>query len=262
MWFPMPDVQEITVALLTLLRVGVLVIFMPVTGHPFVPPPVKVGIVTFLTILFVPQAVEHMPAMVLSPVMLALMALQEVLLAGLLAMTAKLIFTAVQFAGQLLSFQMGLAMSSVFDPSTTSQMPIIGQLAVTIALLLWMISGAELMMIKGFADSFAQFPVGTAWNVEAWQGLSALVSRMFVIALKIMAPVLLLMLMVYVALGLVSRAVPQIQVFFVSYPLTIGLGLFLFSVSLPAMAILLNDVFSTLDQHIDGMLELLRGRHG
>lgn len=259
---PVPGEQEIAVALLVLLRVGVLVIFMPVTGHPFVPRPVKVGIIVFLTILFVPQVFNHMPTVTLSPVSFAVLALQEVLFAGLLAMVAQLIFTAIQLAGQILSFQMGLAMSSVFDPSTASQIPIIGQFAVTMALLLWMVSGAELLMLKGFSDSFILFPVGGEWNTEAWQGLSVMVSQMFVIALKIMAPVLLLMLMVYVALGLVSRAVPQIQVFFVSYPLTIGLGLFLFSVSIPAIFILLNEIFLTLDQRIDHLFGLLRSVHG
>ena len=259
MWPPVPETHYIAIALLTLLRIGVLVVFMPVTGHPFVPTPVKTGVVVFLTVLFIPQAAEHMPDVEFSPVVLALLALQETLFAGILAMAAQLIFAAIQFAGQVLSFQMGLAMSSVFDPSTTSQIPIIGQFAVTMALLLWMVSGAELLMIRGIADSFVQFPVGGLWNVEGWQGISILVSQMFVIALKIMAPVLLLMLMVYVALGLVSRAVPQIQVFFVSYPLTIGLGLFLFSIALPTMMILLNDIFLTLDQRISGIFSMLRG---
>jgi len=259
MWVPVPETQDIVVALLTLLRISVLVVFMPVTGHPFVPAAVKAGVIAFLTILFIPQVVGHMPDVEFSPVMLALLALQETMFAGILAMAAQLIFAAIQFAGQMLSFQMGLAMSSVFDPSTTSQIPIIGQFAVTMALLLWMVSGAELLMIRGVADSFAQFPVGGFWNTEGWQGISLLVSQMFVIALKIMAPVLLLMLMVYVALGLVSRAVPQIQVFFVSYPLTIGLGLFLFSIALPTMMILLNDIFLTLDQRISGIFSMLRG---
>lgn len=67
---------------------------------------------------------------------------------------------------------------------------------------------------------------------------------MFVLALRLVAPVLLLLFFVYVALGLVSRAVPQIQVFFVSFPLTVGLGLLTFALALPAYMSLVHDGFS------------------
>jgi flagellar biosynthetic protein FliR len=82
---------------------------------------------------------------------------------------------------------------------------------------------------------------------------------MFVIALRLTAPVLLLLFFVYAALGLVSRAVPQIQVFFVSFPLTVGLGLLTFALALPAFMSLVHDGFAGLSYDVPFLLRRLSG---
>jgi len=126
------------------------------------------------------------------------------------------------------------------------------------AIMLWLVSGADHVMILAMQSSLSMFPVGHAWSISAFQGLSGLASSMFVLALKMMAPLLLLMLLVNVALGLLSRAVPQIQVYFVSSPMMIGLGLFSLALAMPSVLALLLEQFEALGFRVQEFFQLMR----
>jgi len=256
---PIPTDQEIITGLLILLRIGMLVILLPVIGSVLVPPPVKIGITLLITFLLYPVVHSTIPAIDPSPLALGLLAGKEILLAGMLALIAHLAFGAVQFAGQVISYQMGLAIANVFDPSTSAQVAITGQLAVTFAMLTWLVTGADQVFIMALSDSFHLIPIGGAWAFHGWQALNSAASDMFSIALRLAAPVMLLLLFLYIALGLLARAVPQIQVFFVSFPLSVGLGLFGFAISMPAFLTLLHDHFIGLGLRIPMFLHQLAG---
>jgi len=257
--FPWPDIQQITVGLLILLRISAIVILLPILGHQLIPLQVKVGIIVMLTILIYPIVSDQVTLIPLEPVAFAAIAIQEILIAGALALFAQLVFTAAQFAGQLMSFQMGMTVANVFDPVTRSQQSVISQLAMTLAMLLWVTSGAHKIFILAMIDSFTLFPIDQAWSFPGLLTLTDAAANMFVLSLKIAAPIMLLLLLVFIALGLLSRAVPQIQVFFVSFPLTVGLGLFAFALGMPAFIILMNDAFVDLSVQVPLFMRHLGG---
>ena len=101
--------------------------------------------------------------------------------------------------------------------------------------------------------------MGHPLATDGWAALNNAAATMFALGLRLSAPVLLLLLFVYAALGLMSRAVPQIQVFFVSFPLTIGLGLLAFSLSLPVFIFILRNDFVGLYRDIPQFLRVLAG---
>lgn len=255
-----PTEQEIMVGLLVLLRVSMLIILLPVLGHSLVPPPVKVGLAVLFSLLMYPLVYDAVPPITPSPVGLAMLAGKEIILAGMLSLLAQLSFGAVQFAGQAMSTQMSLALSNVFDPSSSSQIAVVGQLAVTLSMLVWLIAGGDMIFLSALADSFRLFPIGSEWSFHGIEMLNQAASAMFLIALKLMAPILLLMLFIYVAMGLLSRAVPQIQVFFVSFPLTVGLGLLAFALSMPVFLNLVFDEFRGLGSSAPLFLKALSGQ--
>ncbi|MDX8401460.1 MAG: flagellar biosynthetic protein FliR, partial [Mariprofundaceae bacterium] len=215
------------------------------------PPQVKAGLALLISLLIWP-AVNTEAGIVLSPLALTLGAMREILLAAALAFLAQLIVAAAQFAGQLMSFQMGMTVANVFDPSTQSQQSVISQLAMTLAMLLWLASGTHHLFLQALFESFHRFPVGAAWSIQAWPDLLDAAAAMFALALKLAAPVMLLLTFLYIALGLLARAVPQIQVFFVSFPLTTGLGLLALGLGMPAIIALMHDAFV----HLGGRLPL------
>jgi len=258
--FPFPTEQDILVGILVFLRIGLLAVFLPVIGHKLVPAPVKAGFVGILTLLLYPVVSQHVPEIKPDVVVFSMLAIQEMLLAAALAMIAQLIFTAAHLAGQVMSMQMGMAMANMFDPVTSTQSAVVAQFIGMFAMLMWLASGAHHMFIMTLADSFHQMPVGSTWSFHGWDVMLEAAAAMFALAIRLMAPVLLLLFFVYVALGLVSRAVPQIQVFFVSFPLSVGLGLLILALSFPAMMSLLHDGFTGLGQDLPMFLRRLSGQ--
>ncbi|MDX8403358.1 MAG: flagellar biosynthetic protein FliR [Mariprofundaceae bacterium] len=259
MFFPVPPMQEIMAGMLIFLRVSTMMILLPVLGHNLVPNPVKAGLIALLTILLYPVVAAKVPAIPPEPLILILFGLQEILVAGILAMLGQLIFSAVQFSGQVMSYQMGMAIANVFDPATSAQGAVIAQLASVLAVLMWLAVGAHHTFILALVESFTLLPIGSPWSFSGWEVLNDATAQMFVLALRLVAPVLLLLFFVYVALGLISRAVPQIQVFFVSFPLTVGLGLLTFALALPAYMSLVHDGFAALSHDVPYLLRKVSG---
>ena len=259
MEFPWFDIQHIIVAILVLLRISALIIVLPVLGHVLVPMQIKLGLIMLLTVLIFPLVEHQVQAIPVEPLSFTIIAMQEILIAAALGLFAQLIFTAAQFVGQIMSFQMGMTVANVFDPVTHSQQAVLSQLAMTLAMLLWLVSGAHHMFLHALIDSFTLFPINHEWSFSALMDLSDAASSMFVLSLKLAAPIMLLLTFVYIALGLLARAVPQIQVFFVSFPLTVGLGLMAFGFGIPAFIYLMNDAFTTLSGEAPLFLRHLAG---
>ncbi|MDX8390860.1 MAG: flagellar biosynthetic protein FliR [Mariprofundaceae bacterium] len=258
--FPWFDIQHIIVASLVLLRVSTMLILLPVLGHQLIPMQVKVGLIVLLSLLIFPIVEDQVPTIPINPIVFATIAIQEMLIAGAIALFAQLIFASAQFAGQLMSFQMGMTVANVFDPITRSQQSVLSQLTITLAMLLWVVVGAHHMFIHALIDSFSLFPINHSWSFPALMELTDAAAFMFILALKIAAPIMLFLTFVYIALGLVSRAVPQIQVFFVSFPLTIGLGLLTLGLGMPGIIYLMSDAFTTLSGQVSLFLRHLGGQ--
>jgi len=257
--FPVPAQADIVAGLMVLLRVSSMVLFLPVLGHQVVPTQVKIGLIGMITLLIFPVVRHTLPEISLTPLALALMAGQELLIGGMIAMLAQLMFGAIQMAGQVMSYQMGMAIANVFDPASNSQIGIVGQIAVVLAMLMWMIVGAHHAVLLSLADSFTLFPMGHAWSMQGWDTLNNAAAGLFSLSIRLCAPILLLMTLCYAALGLLSRAVPQIQIFFVSFPLTISLGLIVFTLSLPAFISLIGDTFKGFAVQVPRFLQILAG---
>jgi len=256
---PVLDPHTLMIALLIFLRVSLILILLPVLGHSFIPMQAKAGLAVLVSFLLYPVVAPTVPAIPVMPLALAVIAVKEIVIAGMIALFAQLVFTAVQLAGQLISYQMGLAVANVFDPVSSSQEAVVGQFATNAAMLIWLSVGAHHLLLMALADSFHLLPIGASWSFHGWAALSNAIAAMFVTGLRLMAPVLILLLFVYVALGLLARAVPQIQVFFVSSPLTVALGLLVFALSLPAFAALLQQSYSHMGATLPAFLRAMAG---
>jgi len=259
MEFPLFHPEEIIRFLLVMLRISALIILMPVLGHRLVPAPVKIGLMGFMSFLIYPLVKSTLPQIPASPELLAVLAGQEILIAGMMAMLAQLIFSAAQFAGQIMSYQMGLAIANVFDPASSAQIAIVGQFATLLAMLVWLASGAQNTFLMALIDSFRLLPIGHPWQINGWGALNNAAANLFSLALRLAAPMMLLLFFLYVALGLLSRAVPQIQVFFVSFPLTVAMGLLVFALAIPAIVSLMRNSFAGLSLQAHDLLRALAG---
>ena len=228
---------------LVLVRVAFFVGFLPILGSRMVPLMVKAATALVLALIMTPLALGK--AKVPQDVWAFLLAAApEALLGMALAFFVRLIFAGVQFGGQLLGFQMGFGVANVIDPATGVQAPVLSQLAYLLALLLFLLFDMHHFFLWGLGESFKALPLG-ALRVEPslFDFLVRQGEVVFSLGLKLMAPALAILLLIQIALGIVTRFVPQINVMIVSFPLTIGVGLFFFGLTLQILGDILAPAY-------------------
>jgi flagellar biosynthetic protein FliR len=165
-----------------------------------------------------------------------LVLLPEALLALCLAFLIRLVFAGVQFGGQLLGFQMGFGVANIIDPATGVETPVLSQMIYLMALLFFLIFDIHHYFLLALGESLKLFPPGKiSAPKEIFLVLVNQGEEIFRLAIKVLAPALAILLLVQIALGIVSRFVPQINVMIVSFPLTIGVGLIFFGLTLEVL---------------------------
>ncbi len=224
---------RILTVLVILVRVGPLVFFMPVTGSGGVPTQVKVlfSLMTALVLApVVPIPVENLPTTALG---FGLLALREILFAAILSLFARLVFAAVQLAGQYVSISMGMGMAAAMDPQFGTQTSLVGVFWNLVAILIFLAIDGHHVFFSTLVESYQWVPPGTLHLSQAtFRGMMAGVSNMFVLAVKVMAPAGAALFFSHVAMGVLAKVVPQIPVMIVAMPLNIALGFVFVALSL------------------------------
>lgn len=222
---------------LTMMRVSIIMFMLPIFSTNNIPVLVKAAVTVVFTLAVFPHlslSGAHMPA---HPFDFALMIIGEIFIGLVLGMAINFLFMGIQSGGELLGFQMGFTMINFADPLTGNNTGIAAYFLWMTALLTFLALDGHLYMIKGFAESFQILPLGALvindsllWNIL---NLSA---GIFVIALKIAAPVMVALFCVETGLGLIARTSPQIHIMEFGFPIKIGVGFFFVGVLLIIMS--------------------------
>jgi flagellar biosynthetic protein FliR len=229
-----PLLQEFPYYLLVLARVGCLLFFFPPWDSRLVPVPLKLGAALALTLTLTPLVESGLPPLPGSGAALAMLLLGEFLLGLSLGLVARLIFAGVRMAGNLAGIQMGFGMVTLIDPGTAEPSSVMEDILFLAATLIFLAADGHHLLIRILAESFSQVTVGRIARIPGpvFHLILPLAGLMFSLALKLTAPVLGALFVANLALGLVGRALPQMQIMIVSFPLTIALGLFLLALTL------------------------------
>ena len=218
--------------LLVLARVGGLVMAAPVFGHVLLPRRVRAGLAALLAVAVTPvvhagQVPEATSALVGALVL-------EAALGVLLGFAAQLLFAGVQLGGQLAGIQMGFGFANIVDPVSQNQVTAIAEWLQLIALLVFLAIDGHHVLLRALLASFTVVPPGQLVSLDGGvRGTIALAADLFVIGLRIAAPVLVVMLLVNGALGVLSRTIPQMNVFAVGISVNLGVGLVVLGAALP-----------------------------
>jgi flagellar biosynthetic protein FliR len=185
----------------------------------------------------------------------AIGAVGEILLGISIGMAVNLIFVGLQMAGQISGYQMGLALARVMDPSAGEQVPLLAQFFQLFAFLIFLTINAHHWFLLALVESFQLVPpLGFKVSGSLIEQLIHIGGHMFVIAIKVGAPVIAALLLTSVAFGLIARTVPQMvpqmNVFLVAMPLKIIIGLLFIGFSLPYLSSFLNTIFRNLGNMI------------
>lgn len=238
-----------------LTRILALIATAPIIGNRQVPVRVKVGLAVILTIAIAPT-LNDLPQVSVGSAAGMLILVQQILIGTAMGFTMRMIFTAVEMAGDLSGMQMGLGFASFFDPVNASFTPILAQWMGVVASLAFLAMDGHLFMFMGLAESFRTLPIGQMMPRAAFLDIASWGGNIFAYAVQISLPLLAALLITNLALGILTRAAPQLNLFAVGFPVTLSIGLVILALTMPYFTPLLDKI--THDA-LDTMLKISRG---
>lgn len=250
--------DKLQLFLLVMLRATGLFLMSPILSNRAFPTIAKVGMIVILSLILVSTLSSTTIPPVMSLAALVVVAAKELLVGLSIGFVFTLLLMGVQAAGDIVSYQIGFAMAEVVDPQTSGHRTTLGQFWMILATLIFLTINGHHLVISAFNDSYKVIAPGqvslTGTVAEMVINYSAYV---FVIALKIAAPVIVTLLLTDVALGALSRLMPTMNVFIVGFGIKVGLGIAIMAVSLPVFAYVLEKTTSYLDQEMGNLLVAL-----
>lgn len=241
----------IDVFLLIFVRMTGLFVVAPIFGRRNVPAYMKIGF-SFMTALILVNTVAMPDPEQYKHILQFVFLVGKEFLVGLtLGYVAYAVLTAIYVAGEILDMQIGFGVVNVIDPISNIQVPLSSNLYFIISMLVFLAVNGHHMLIKALFDSFTTVPLGTAVLGDNLLGdMLKIFGEIFIIGFKIAAPVTAAILIADVALGAISRMVPQLNIFVVGMPLKIIIGIALMMMTIPMFIVVLEALFNGMNGHM------------
>jgi len=237
--------------LLTFARVGAMVMLLPGIGEMNVPSRIRLAMALVLTAILLPA---HQKAYVVDlkafgPVMVVLF--QELVIGAVLGLTARLAISALQVAGSVVAQQLGLGFVTAVDPSQNQQGLLVGNFLTVLGITLIFATDLHHLVIAALNDSYTIFAPGEMPIVgDVAKHITQIIATSFKIGIQLAAPFLVFGLLFNLGLGVLSRLMPQMQVFFIGLPLSILLGFLL-------LVLVIGAMMGTFTGYLEGVLNSL-----
>ena len=229
------DLTQVSILLAIALRLSVIVFMLPMFSGTSVPSAVKACTVIALTGVFYFPLKDHVSPLPQSPELLAAVVGSEIIFSMVFSMSVLLIFTTFEMAGELISFEMGFGFAHVADPQSGGQASLFSFLLHLFATMLFFTINGHHILFRCIFESFQTVPIGSfLLNESVFNRMIALSTQIFIIAVKMSAPVMVVLLLTQFGMGLMAKFSPQINILTTSFPLTIAIGLIFMSFSIAA----------------------------
>ncbi|MDR3089567.1 MAG: flagellar biosynthetic protein FliR [Desulfobulbaceae bacterium] len=250
--------EQILLFLTILARVAGCIAAIPIFSTSQAPITARVGLIFFTALLLFPVLAPQIQATSFAPLPFTLFIIAETLLGLLLGLTSRLIFTAVEFGGTVIGYQMGFAAANVYDPTGQRQVALLSQFQNVFAILIFLAVDGHHYFFRLAVHSYELLPPGQLrLGGDAVPYLMQLASHMFTLGVQFSAPVLALLLLSGLILGILARVFPQLNVFMLSFPINIGLSFIVIALTLDMVTALLRREFAELPGRLGQLLQLL-----
>jgi flagellar biosynthetic protein FliR len=240
--------------LFVLIRTASIIFTAPVFGAVNVPMQVKMGLTVLVALILTPLTPNvPLPETTLG---MAVSLGGEAMIGASIGLCMRFVFTGIEFAGQVASFQMGIGMASAYDPINSAQVTVLGKLMSIFTLLLFLSVNGHLMIIMALKKSFEIIPpYGFHFSGALMENIIVFSREIFILAVKFSAPVIAILIFINVALGIMARTVPQLNMFVVGFAVTIFAGFVMIALSMPVFETATQAVF---ERMWDGVFTLIR----
>jgi len=240
-------VTQFPVFLLIFVRVAMFFLIVPIFSYRNVPSLVRTGLSLFIAFaVYFAQTPEPVPL----DGLFLLLVVKEALVGLMIALIAMIMMGAIQTAGGIIDFQMGFAMANVIDPLTGAQSPMTGQYLYIFAMLFLLATDGHHLLIDAIYNSYQFIPLTEIAIHFADTSVIAFIARsfaiMFLIAVQLAIPIVASILMLDIALGILARTVPQLNIFNVGFPVKILSGFILLFLVIGVMVFSMEKLFDIL----------------
>lgn len=233
-------------------RFGTALMIMPGIGDSFVPMNIRLLIALAICLVVTPVIQPYIPSPIPPFPTMFVLIIMEFIIGLFMGTIARILMTALDTAGMLISMASGISNAQIFNPSMAMQGSLFGAFLSVMGVTMLFVTNLHHLLIMGLVESYEMFPIG---NVPDTGSMADLVSRAvassFMIGFQIAMPFVVVSLMVYVGMGILSRLMPQIQVFILAIPVQILLALLTMSMALSAIMLF------WLSSYEDGMIYFL-----
>lgn len=221
-------VPQIFTALMIFTRVGSGIMILPGLAESYVTLRFRLLLALIIAVLMTPILSDFMPPVPASPLTLAILIFGESFIGLMIGTVARFLIGTLHVAGTIMSIQSSLTMAVQYDPTQAGQGTLLGNfLSITAVVVLFAVD-LHLVMLRGLIDSYTLFTPGNVPPLDDFAlYLAAILSKVFMIAFQLSAPVVVIGLMLYYAAGVLSRLMPSMQVFFIIMPAQVMLSLFI-----------------------------------
>ncbi len=252
-------INTIPIFLLIFIRVISFIMIVPIFSYGTIPAMFKIGLAFYLAyiMVFVIEVVDP----IAFDGMYILLLVKEILVGISIGLIAYILISAIQTAGGLIDFQMGFALANVVDPQTGAQSPIMGQYLYMFALLFLLSVDGHHLLIDGIFYSYQFIPIDQSFITFGEQNMIVMIAKilsaMFLIAFQISIPVIACLFIVDLALGIIARTVPQMNIFVIGLPVKILVGFILLFVIIGVMIFSVQSLFDLLLHAMRDFMTLL-----
>jgi flagellar biosynthetic protein FliR len=236
------------------LRIGGFVLAAPIASEATIPTRVKVIFTLALAFLLAPLAPVPTGLSIFSGAG-ALTAVQEMVIGVAIGLVMQLAFDALILAGQTISMTMGLGFATLIDPQHGANVPVLGQMFMIMGTLTYLAVNGHLVLLGALANSFQTLPIGSAGldkgfllSLATWGG------RIFETGLLVALPAVIALVIVNLALGVVTRAAPQLNLFGIGFTITMLCGFFVLMIGLDGI---MSGISSLIDNALMAVVELV-----
>lgn len=238
--------NKIDIFILVLVRMSGIFVVAPIFGAKNLPNYMKIGFAA-VTSLIVASTINTTAQVFYNNSLLAysVTVFKEFVVGLLIGFIAYLIFTAIYMAGEIIDVQMGFSVVNTMDPMNNIQVPMTGNFYYILSLLIFLMIDGHYMLLSAVFKSYDILPLGKAViSQEVVNTIVSLIGDIFVIGFKIAAPIVLAVLITDIGLGLLTKTIPQLNIFVVGLPMKIFIGLLVMFITIPAFVSII-DVLNT-----------------
>ncbi|MGR9013347.1 MAG: flagellar biosynthetic protein FliR [Gammaproteobacteria bacterium] len=249
-------INQVALFIWPLMRISAMFVTVPLFSIQAVPPRARLVLAVVITLAIMPL-LPPLPSVEMFSYTGFIMAITQTMIGLVSGFIVQLVFAAVIFAGQAIALSMGLGFSTMVDPQSGQQVPVVSQIYTIITTLVFISLNGHLLLIQMLLDSFKTLPIGMdgidkagIWSIIVWSG------RLFAGGLLLAMPVVASLLLVNVIFGVAARAAPQLQVFSVGFPVTLMLGMLLVWKTLPDVVSQFSGILTDAYDLIGQLLQL------